>query len=96
MPERLGGDRRESLRSRHRLSDGPLAHLVWQAALGAWPIDRDRLQAYAEKAAREAGVSTSWTDPDAAFEDRAGTRLVDALYDDPAVQRWRWPPPSTG
>ena len=44
------------------LGDGPLAHLLWQAAVGAWPIDRDRLHAYAEKAAREAGVSTGWID----------------------------------
>ena len=71
------------LRSRTALSDGPLAHLVWQAALGAWPIDRDRLQAYARKAAREAGVSTRWTDPDETFETDLA-RLVDALYDDPA------------
>ena len=46
------------------LSDEPLAHLVWQAAVGAWPIERDRLHAYAEKAAREAGVSTGWIDSD--------------------------------
>ncbi|MET0865584.1 MAG: malto-oligosyltrehalose synthase, partial [Nakamurella sp.] len=27
------------------LGDGPLANLVWQAAVGAWPIERERLQA---------------------------------------------------
>ena len=48
---------------------------------GAWPIERDRLHAYAEKAAREAGVSTAWIDPDAAFEERLHA-LVDAVYDD--------------
>jgi len=63
------------------LSDGPLANLIWQATVGAWPIERDRLHAYAEKAAREAGVSTTWIDSDGAFEERMHA-LVDAVYDD--------------
>ncbi|MET0967347.1 MAG: malto-oligosyltrehalose synthase, partial [Nakamurella sp.] len=63
------------------LGDGPLANLVWQAAVGAWPIERERLQAYAEKAAREAGVSTRWIDSDENFEQRLHA-LVDAVYDD--------------
>jgi len=63
------------------LSDEPLAHLVWQAAVGAWPIERDRLHAYAEKAAREAAVSTGWIDSDTRFEERLHA-LVDAIYDD--------------
>ena len=54
---------------------------MWQAAVGAWPIDRDRLHAYAQKAAREAGVSTAWIDPDTEFEQRLRA-LVDAVYDD--------------
>jgi (1->4)-alpha-D-glucan 1-alpha-D-glucosylmutase len=71
-----------ALAARSPLPDGPLAQLVWQAALGSWPISRDRLQAYAVKAAREAGSSTTWTDPDRDFE-RALEALVDAMYDDP-------------
>ena len=63
------------------LRDGALANLLWQATVGAWPLDRDRLHAYAEKAAREAGVSTAWIDPDTAFEERLHA-LVDAVYDD--------------
>ncbi|MEP6562328.1 MAG: malto-oligosyltrehalose synthase, partial [Nakamurella sp.] len=63
------------------LGDGPLANLVWQAAVGAWPIERPRLQSYAEKAAREAGVSTRWIDSDDSFEQRLQA-LVDAVYDD--------------
>lgn len=63
------------------LGDGPLAHLVWQAAVGAWPIERDRLHGFAEKAAREAGVSTAWIDSDTSFEQRLHA-LVDAVYDD--------------
>ncbi len=63
------------------LPDGALANLLWQSVVGAWPIERDRLHAYAEKAAREAGVSTAWIDPDAAFEQRLHA-LVDAVFDD--------------
>jgi len=42
------------------------------------------LSAYALKAAREAGTSTSWTAPDAGFE-RAVQKSVDAVYDRPDV-----------
>ncbi|MBM7808540.1 (1-_4)-alpha-D-glucan 1-alpha-D-glucosylmutase [Geodermatophilus bullaregiensis] len=67
--------------SRHPLPDRPLAHLVWQNLVGAWPLSRERAHAYAEKAAREAGLSTTWTDVDEAFETRLHA-LVDAAYDD--------------
>ena len=43
------------LLARHPLADRPLAHLVWQNLVGAWPLSRERAHAYAEKAAREAG-----------------------------------------
>ena len=36
------------------LPDPAFAHLLWQTAVGAWPIERERLHAYVEKAAREA------------------------------------------
>jgi (1->4)-alpha-D-glucan 1-alpha-D-glucosylmutase len=70
--------------SRHPLADRPLAHLVWQNLIGAWPLDRERAHAYAEKAAREAGTSTTWTDPDEEFEQRLHA-LVDAAHDDPTT-----------
>ncbi|MCA2214802.1 malto-oligosyltrehalose synthase [Jidongwangia harbinensis] len=66
------------------LPDPALAHLVWQAAVGAWPIERERLQAYALKAAREAAASTTWTRPDERFE-TALRAMVDRIYDDPAL-----------
>ena len=72
------------LLARHPLADRPLAHLVWQNLVGAWPLSRERAHAYAEKAAREAGTSTSWTDPDEEFEGRLHA-LVDAAYDDEAA-----------
>lgn len=57
--------------------DGVLGLIMWQNMFGVWPVDgtppdavdlRPRLHAYAEKAARESGVRTSWTDVDAKFE----------------------------
>jgi (1->4)-alpha-D-glucan 1-alpha-D-glucosylmutase len=74
----------DELRELAPLGDGPLEHLLWQAIVGAWPASRERLHAYAEKAAREAGNSTTWTAPDAEFEARMHA-LVDAAFDDPGV-----------
>ncbi|MGY1616827.1 malto-oligosyltrehalose synthase [Geodermatophilus sp. SYSU D00691] len=72
------------LLSRHPLADRSLAHLVWQNLVGAWPLSRERAHAYVEKAAREAGTSTTWTDPVQEFEEQLHA-LVDAAYDDEAV-----------
>ncbi len=66
------------------LPDRGFANLLWQAAYGAWPISRERLHAYAEKAMREAGDHTMWTDPDEDYE-RAVHAAVDAAYDDERV-----------
>ncbi len=69
------------LLTRHPLPDRPLAHLVWQNLVGAWPLSRERAHAYAEKAAREAGTSTTWTEVDEDFES-ALHGMVDAAFDD--------------
>jgi (1->4)-alpha-D-glucan 1-alpha-D-glucosylmutase len=73
------------LMSRHPLPDRPLAHLVWQNLVGAWPLSRERAHAYVEKAAREAGTSTTWTNPAPEFEARLHA-LVDSAFDDAATQ----------
>ena len=67
------------------LPDASFAYLLWQTFVGVGFIERDRMHAYAEKAMREAAVSTTWVDPDEAFE-AAVHRVVDAAYDDPAVR----------
>jgi (1->4)-alpha-D-glucan 1-alpha-D-glucosylmutase len=61
-------------------------YLLYQTLLGAWPWGewdeatleefRDRIKAYMEKAMREAQVSTSWTDPNEAYE-KAVASFVD-------------------
>ncbi len=66
---------------RHPLADRSLAHLVWQNLVGAWPLSRERAHAYVEKAAREAGTSTTWTNPVQEFEQQLHA-LVDAAFDD--------------
>ncbi|QNE47268.1 malto-oligosyltrehalose synthase [Glaciihabitans sp. INWT7] len=66
------------------LGDGPLESLLWEAIVGAWPASRERLHAYAEKAAREAGNSTKWTAPGEEFEARMH-RLIDSAFDDEHV-----------
>ncbi|MGY1603265.1 malto-oligosyltrehalose synthase [Geodermatophilus sp. SYSU D00815] len=74
------------LLARHPLADRALAHLVWQNLVGAWPLSRDRAHAYVEKAAREAGTSTTWTNPVQAFEEQLHA-LVDAAFDDEGTHR---------
>ncbi len=69
------------------LPDRGFGNLLWQAVVGVWSDDpalRDRLHTYAEKAMREAGDRTTWTDPDAAYE-AAVHAAVDAAFDDERV-----------
>ena len=44
-------------------------YFLYQTLIGAWPISRDRLLAYMEKAVREAKQHTSWTQQNKEFED---------------------------
>lgn len=72
----------DRLRELAPLGDSSLENLLWESIVGAWPASRERLHAYSEKAAREAGDSTSWANPDAAFEERMHA-LVDSAFDAP-------------
>jgi (1->4)-alpha-D-glucan 1-alpha-D-glucosylmutase len=44
-------------------------YFLYQTMIGAWPITKDRLIAYMEKATREAKQQTSWTQQSKEFED---------------------------
>lgn len=79
-------DTLETLRGLAPIPDGPYENLLWQAIVGAWPANRERLQGYAEKAAREAGNSTKWTEPNEDFEAKVKA-AVDAVFDDARVTR---------
>ncbi|MFE7384389.1 malto-oligosyltrehalose synthase [Streptomyces zhihengii] len=48
--------------------DAQLAWVAWQTAVGLGLPDADRLEAALLKAVREAGVRTSWTEADPAYE----------------------------
>lgn len=61
------------------------ANLIWQAVIGAWPASRERLYAYADKAAREAGEVTTWTAVDEAYEASLHA-AIDAAFDHPAAR----------
>ncbi|MBX7445225.1 MULTISPECIES: malto-oligosyltrehalose synthase [unclassified Arthrobacter] len=76
----------ETLRGLAPIPDGPYENLLWQAIVGAWPASRERLQGYAEKAAREAGNSTKWTDPNEDFESKVQA-AVDAVFDNAQVAK---------
>ncbi len=52
--------------------------LALETAVSAWPIDAERLTEYLVKSGREAEEHTSWTAPDAAYEEALG-RLADVL-----------------
>ena len=66
------------------IPDPCFAYLLWQTFAGAGFIDPDRMHAYAEKAMREAGQSTTWLDPNGEFE-KTVHAAVDAAYENPAV-----------
>jgi (1->4)-alpha-D-glucan 1-alpha-D-glucosylmutase len=54
---------------REGLPDRNAEYHLYQTLVGAWPIDTERLSAYMEKAAREAKVHTTWTDPNVEYEE---------------------------
>ena len=50
------------------IAEPALNLLAWQTIVGAWPISDERLGDYLLKAAREAKLRTTWTEPDEKFE----------------------------
>jgi (1->4)-alpha-D-glucan 1-alpha-D-glucosylmutase len=76
----------EELRARAPLGDAPFENLLWQAIVGSWPASTDRLIGYAEKASREANLSTTWTAPNEEFENRMRA-LVRELAEDGPLNR---------
>ncbi|HSO59539.1 MAG TPA: malto-oligosyltrehalose synthase [Desulfobacterales bacterium] len=59
--------------------DANTEYFFYQALAGAWPIGCDRLGSAMLKAAKEAKVHTSWTDPDPAFEEALRAFVVEVL-----------------
>lgn len=69
---------------RHRtgnLPDRNAEYLLYQTLVGAWPIEVERAMAYMEKAAREAKLSTSWTEPQIDYERALRSFVENTLTD---------------
>jgi (1->4)-alpha-D-glucan 1-alpha-D-glucosylmutase len=69
---------------RHRaagFADRNTEYLFYQTLAGAWPIDRERMTAFMEKAVREAKMHTSWTNQDETYE-RSLRDFVSAVMED--------------
>jgi (1->4)-alpha-D-glucan 1-alpha-D-glucosylmutase len=73
---------------RHRpawrtLEDPHEDELLWQTLTGAWPIEPERVEAYMEKALREAKVNTSWSEPNEAHERGVRNAVRKAIAEPP-------------
>jgi len=79
---------------RHPRLDGATEYLVWQTLVGTWsastgPIEAGRLLPYLEKAVREAKRHTSWTSPDAEYEDAVAGFATGVLADQALLESVR-------
>ena len=73
-------------------------YLFYQSLVGVWPLEprggKDleeligRMQAYMEKATREAKVYTSWINPDSEYEAAVREFVAAALDDHPRTDSW--------
>jgi (1->4)-alpha-D-glucan 1-alpha-D-glucosylmutase len=61
--------------------DRSLEYVMYQALVGAWPIDEARLLQFLVKAAREANMHTSWTNPVPAYEDAIAHFTANVMAD---------------
>jgi (1->4)-alpha-D-glucan 1-alpha-D-glucosylmutase len=61
--------------------DAATEYLFWQTLVGAWPISAERMMTYLHKAAREAKLHTTWTNPNATYEE-ALLRFADQVLRD--------------
>ncbi|HUQ39332.1 MAG TPA: malto-oligosyltrehalose synthase [Acidimicrobiales bacterium] len=59
-----------------------LEYLLYQSLVGAWPLTVGRASAFALKAAKEAKQHTSWTEPNAAYDDAVVTFVERLMADD--------------
>lgn len=65
------------------LNDPHEDELLWQTLVGAWPIEPGRVEAYLEKALREAKVNTNWAQPNEEHERRVREAARRAIAEPP-------------
>ena len=74
------------------LADAREELLVYQTLVGALPIERERLDAYLQKALREGKVNTNWLTPNAEHEQSVqdyAWRAAELISSDPFLERVR-------
>jgi (1->4)-alpha-D-glucan 1-alpha-D-glucosylmutase len=91
MPERWRGQAERWLEITDLLRDGGAPddverYFLFQTLVGAWPIERERVEQYMVKALREAKRNTNWVDRNEDWE-QAVVRFCGALYHDPTFLR---------
>ncbi len=69
-----------------RLPDRNTEYLLYQTLIGAWPIDAERLNAYMQKAVREAKQQTGWTQQNKEFEEALRNFVNCILTSQPFIQ----------
>jgi (1->4)-alpha-D-glucan 1-alpha-D-glucosylmutase len=68
------------------MPDANTEYLYYQTLIGAWPISRERAQAYMLKASREAKLQTSWVANNKEFEDALNDFIAKTLEHPPFLK----------
>jgi (1->4)-alpha-D-glucan 1-alpha-D-glucosylmutase len=63
----------------NKFPDRNTEYFLYQTLIGAWPISKDRLLAYMQKAVREAKQQTTWTQQNKEFEEALSTFIQSLL-----------------
>jgi (1->4)-alpha-D-glucan 1-alpha-D-glucosylmutase len=79
-------DATSELRSAEGAPDDLERYFLFQTLAGAWPIERERVAGYMEKALREAKRNTNWVQQNESWE-RGVRAFVEALYEHPPFLR---------
>ena len=77
-------------RARQTLPDPVEDELLWQTLVGAWPVERERIEAYMVKALREARRNTNWLEPNESHEREVCASIARVYEEDdvaPFVER---------
>ena len=65
------------------LDDPHEDELLWQTLVGTWPVEPERVEAYLEKALREAKVNSNWVEPNEEHERRVKEAARRAIAEPP-------------
>ena len=80
----LAAEWAECRRGWRALDDANEDELLWQTLVGTWPIESERIEAYLEKAMREARKNSSWAEPNEEHERRVKQAARSVVAEPPA------------